>query len=200
MKKIRMVAGPNGAGKTTIAYALIPDLEGVYEEFLNADEIARGLSPMRPESVNVEASKLMLKRLRLCLQEGRSFVFETTGSAKIHHKYLKEAKNAGYEINLLFLWLSSPEQAVKRVDLRVKQGGHNIPKEDIMRRYYRGLKNLLDVYLPIADSAYILDSSMPEFSEIKIIARKEAKKPLFIEDEEIWQQIQRDAECQNLMK
>ncbi len=200
MKKIRMVAGPNGAGKTTMAYALITDLEGVYEEFLNADEIARGLSPMRPESVSLEASKLMLKRFRFCLEERKSFIFETTGSAKTYDKYLSEAKNVGYEINLLFLWLSSPDQAVKRVASRVKQGGHNIPKEDIIRRYYRGLKNLLEIYLPLADSAYILDSSMPESGIGKIIAKKEHKKSLLVEDKEIWEQIQRDAECQNLTR
>ena len=125
-----MVASPNGAGKTTMAYALITNLEGAYGEFLNADEIARGLSPMRPESVSVEESKLMLKRFRLCLQECRNFIFETTGAAKIYEKYLNAAKEAGYEINLLFLWLSSSEQAIKRVALRVKQGGHNIPEED----------------------------------------------------------------------
>ncbi len=194
-----MVLGPNGAGKTTMAYALITDLEEGYEDFLNADEIAKGISPMRPESANLEAGKLMLRKLRLYLQERRSFIFEITGSARIYDKYLKDAKNAGYKINLLFLWLSSPEQAVKRVALRVKQGGHNIPKEDIVRRYYRGLKNLLDIYLPIADTAYVVNNSMPELDTIKIIARKEDKNTLFIEDEEIWEKIQRDAECQNLM-
>jgi len=194
MKKIRMVAGPNGAGKTTMAYALISDLESVYEEFLNADEIARGLSPMRPESVSLEASRLMLKRFRLCLQERRSFIFETTGSAKTYDKYLNEAKNAGYEFNLLFLWLPSSDQAIKRVELRVRQGGHDIPKEDIVRRYYRGLKNLLDIYLPIADTAYILDNSTPASGFSKIIAKKEHKKTLLVEDDKIWKQIQKDAD------
>ena len=142
---------------------------------------------MRPESVSVEASKLMLKRFRLCLDERRSFVFETTGSAKNYGKYLEKAKDTGYEINLLFLWLSSPDQAIKRVASRVKQGGHNIPQEDIIRRYYRGLKNLLDMYLPIADSAYILNNSIPESGLGKIIAKKDHKMPLVVEDQGIWE-------------
>lgn len=192
MKRITMIAGPNGAGKTTMAFAVISDRKEIYEEFLNADEIARGLSPLHPEGVNFEAGKLMIKRFHSCLDESKNFIFETTASGLSYATHLKKAKAKGYEINLLFLWLSGPEQAVKRVALRVRQGGHNIPEDAIIRRYYRGLNNLVNFYFPISDTAVILDNSFPEFNA-KVIARKERDSRLFIEDEESWKKIQRAA-------
>ena len=188
-----MIAGPNGAGKTTLAFAFIKEHKGMYEEFLNADEIARGLSPMRPESVNNEAGKLMIKRFHACLNENKSFIFESTGSGLMYAKHLENAKQTGYEVNLLFLWLLNHDQAVSRVAQRVKQGGHNIPKDDIIRRYYRGLNNLITRYLPISDTALILDNSEPESGVRKEIARKERDARLIVEDKEIWERIHRDA-------
>lgn len=191
MKKlITMVAGPNGAGKTTTALALVAEQKNVFYEFLNADEIARGLAPKHPESVALEASKLMLKRFRLLLDAGKNFVFETTASAQLYIKYLKEARATGYQINLIFLWLSSVEQAIKRVANRVKQGGHNIPEEDIGRRYHRGLMNLFNHYLPLADTFFLIDNSSAESSERKIIARKSLKEQVEILDRSTWDGIQ----------
>ena len=104
---------------------------------------------------------------------------------------MNHAKQMGYEINLVFLWLLNHEQAVKRVAQRVKQRGHNIDEAVIVRRYYKGLKNLIHVYLPIADTALVLDNSEPEFGLNKIIARKD--RDFFeVEDKEIWEKIQRD--------
>lgn len=180
-----MIAGPNGAGKTTTAFSLKPNLLKIYE-FINADEIAKGLSPLHPESMHLTASKLMIKRLRALLTQNNSFAFETTASGTNYIKYLKEAKEKGYQIGLLFLWLSSPELAIKRVMQRVAQGGHYIPKETIVRRYHLGLKNLIKYYLPIADSAMILDNS-PGKSR-RIIAEG-TKNRLVIQDQYIWGKI-----------
>lgn len=193
MKRITMIAGPNGAGKTTMAFTVISKHKEIYEEFLNADEIARGLSPLKPESVALEAGQLMIQRFHLCIRENKSFIFESTASGLTYAKHLKNAKEKGYEVNLLFLWLLTHEQAVKRVALRVKQGGHNIPEADITRRYYRGLKNLVNLYLPIADTALILDNSEPESGIRKIIARKEHNAKLLVEDDKIWNRINEDA-------
>jgi predicted ABC-type ATPase len=187
-----MVAGPNGAGKTTTALALLSPQQEIYDEFLNADEIARGLSPLHPASVNREAGKLMIKRFHSCIIENKSFIFETTASGLSYANHLKNAKKMGYRVDLLFLWLLNYEQAVKRVAQRVKQGGHNIPKEDIIRRYARGLKNLVAHYLPIVDSALILDNSEPEAGTKKVIVRKEHGDRLVIEDKEIWGKILED--------
>src|SRR5580704_2136057 len=95
-------------------------------EFINADEIARGLAPLHPESVAITASKLMLKRLRELFEADKSFAFETTAAGKNYIKYLKEAKARGYQLGLMFLWISSPEQAIQRVSKRVVQGGHHV--------------------------------------------------------------------------
>ncbi|NNM43293.1 MAG: AAA family ATPase [Chlamydiae bacterium] len=180
-----MIAGPNGAGKTTTALTTLPELK-VYE-FLNADEIAKGLAPLNPESVPLAASKLLIKRFRELLDHDKSFTFETTAAGKNYIKYLEEARRKGYEIHLLFLWLHSPELAIKRVAQRVKQGGHNIPKETIRGRYFAGLRNLFMYYLKLADSILILDNS---FDSQRIIARKNSKDTLHIKDKPTWLKMQ----------
>lgn len=185
-----MIAGPNGAGKTTVASKLIPDLPMLYE-YINADEIARGLAPNHPESMALTASKLMIRRLRELLSTNKSFAFETTAAGTNYLKHLKEAKSKGYEINLMFLWLSDPEQAIKRVIQRVEQGGHHIPVETIRRRYHAGLKNLLKYYLPLADIALILDNSIEESEQI--VASKNMGYSLQVEDKTAWEKIQRAA-------
>lgn len=186
-----MIAGPNGAGKTTMTLELITGKAMLYE-FINADEIARGLAPLHPEGMALTASKLMLKRLAELLEANKSFAFETTASGTNYVKHLKAAKSKGYEVSLTFLWLTSPQQAVKRVVQRVKQGGHHIPEEVIIRRYYAGLKNLLSHYLPLADSALIMDSSSEDSSR-KPIARKNTNGSLEILDKVIWERIEKVA-------
>ncbi len=182
-----MIAGHNGAGKTTMTADLLTHSSSLYE-FINADEIAKGLAPKNPESMALSASKLMVERLRELLANDKNFAFETTASGINYVKYLQEAKSKGYEINLCFLWLASPEQAVKRVAQRVRQGGHNIPKETIIRRYSTGLSNLLSAYLPIADKALIIDNSA-EVVTNKIIARKFFEKDTEVFNQQIWQKI-----------
>ena len=109
-----MIAGPNGAGKTTMSWELITYCPMIYE-FINADEIARGLAPLNPESMALTAGKLMIKRLKELLEANKSFAFETTAAGLNYIKYLKRAKQENYEIHLTFLWLASAEEAVKRV-------------------------------------------------------------------------------------
>lgn len=183
-----MIAGPNGAGKTTMTVELTSNQTILYE-FINADEIARGLAPLHPESVALAASKLMIKRLKELLDSHKSFAFETTASGTNYIKHLKEAKSKGYEISLTFLWLMNPQQAVKRVSQRVKQGGHHVPEEAIVRRYHAGLKNLLIHYLPLADSVLVLDNSS-ETSLKRLIARKNVNSSLEILDRAIWEKIE----------
>jgi len=185
-----MIAGPNGAGKTTIASKLIPDLPMLYE-FINADEIARGLAPLHPETVAISASKLMIKRLRELFEANKSFAFETTAAGTNYLKYLKDAKARGYQVGFMFLWVSSPTQAIRRVRNRVIHGGHFVPDETVRRRYYAGIKNLLRHYLPLADFALILDNSQEDSNNI--IARKNVEYPLKVEDKLTWKKIERMA-------
>ncbi len=183
-KKIFMIAGPNGSGKTTTAMSLISNI-GVLDEFINADEIARGLAPMHPESMSLTASKLMIKRLKV--EGNKSFAFETTGAGTNYVKHLKESKSKKYEVHLLFLWLPHADLAVKRVAHRVEQGGHHIPEDTIRRRYVSGIKNLVHHYLPLCDSGLILDNSV---TQNKVIARKQGINNLIIEEPTIWKEIE----------
>jgi predicted ABC-type ATPase len=191
MKRICMIAGPNGAGKTTVALELVTK-ESSYNEFINADEIAKGLAPLNPESMALTASKLMIQRLKELLETDMSFAFETTAAGTNYVRHLKQAKSKGYAIDLTFLWLENPDVAVKRVRQRVKQGGHNIPEDSIRRRYYLGIKNLLTQYLPLADYACIVDNSL-DVAPKKIIAMKTAKGNLEILDMKIWSQLEQVA-------
>ncbi len=131
----------------------------------------------------------MVQRLKSLLEGQRSFAFETTASGTNYVKHLKAAKTAGYEISLIFLWLMGPEQALSRVSQRVKQGGHHVPEQDVIRRYYSGIKNLINHYLPLADSALILDNSVRE-SPQRLIARKNLENNLEILDSLVWGKIE----------
>ena len=188
-RTIFMIAGPNGSGKTTSAQSFVSDK--IVDEFINADEIAKGLAPLNPESVALTASKLLLKRLIELLDSQKNFVFETTAAGTNYIKHLKRAQTMGYEVCLMFLWLPSPDLAVERVANRVKQGGHHIPEDTIRRRYFAGLKNLIIHYLPLVDKALIFDNSIDGSN--RIIARKNARDDLKVENQEIWNDIQKAA-------
>lgn len=192
-KRIFMIAGPNGAGKTTTALSLFPEPLAI-DEFINADEIARGLAPLNPESTAIAASKLMILRFRELLRPGKSFAFETTAASTNYLKYLIDAQVKGYEFHLIYLWLASPEQAIKRVATRVAQGGHHVPTETIRRRYYLGIKNLFKYYLSLADNVILIDNSS-EISK-ETIARKDSGELLQIKNITTWKKIQKLAHGQ----
>jgi predicted ABC-type ATPase len=157
-KKLYIIAGCNGAGKTTASFTILPEILDC-KEFVNADEIAKGLSPFQPEKVSFEAGRIMLKRINELLSENETFAFETTLSTRSYKNKIAEAKEKGYRVTLLFFWLQSIELAKERVKTRVLEGGHNIESEIIERRYKKGIKNLFDIYLPIVDGALIFDNS-----------------------------------------
>ena len=137
-----VISGCNGAGKTTASYTVLPEMLNC-REFVNADNIAAGISPFNPESVALGAGRIMLKRINELLTEGADFAFETTLATKSYVSLLKKAKASGYKITLVYFWLSSPEEAIERVATRVSKGGHHIPEEVIRRRYYAGINNLV---------------------------------------------------------
>jgi predicted ABC-type ATPase len=164
-KKIYIVAGCNGAGKTTASYTILPEILDC-KEFVNADEIAKGLSPFQPDTVAFEAGRIMLERLDGLLRNNENFAFETTLASKIFAQFISRAIKQGYEITLLFFWLNSKELAVKRVKTRVEEGGHNIPQEVIERRYDRGLLNFYKLYLPLVNNWMFIDNSGTPYKEI----------------------------------
>lgn len=182
-KNLYIIAGCNGAGKTTASLTVLPEILDC-REFVNADNIAKGLSPFQPEKVAVEAGRIMLERIEDLLRKGESFAIETTLATKIYRKKILLAQQQGYEITLLFFWLQSVEMAKQRVATRVSEGGHNIPTDVIERRYKNGIKNLFEIYLPIVDECAIFDNSN---GNAEIIAKKETE--LEVVDKEKYNQL-----------
>ena len=170
-----IIAGCNGAGKTYASFNILPNIINC-KEFVNADEIAKGLSPFQPESVSLESGRIMLNRINELIENGESFAFETTLSTKSYRPKVLLAQKKGYQVRLIYFWLDSFELAIERVGIRVSEGGHNINEEVIKRRYLRGLKNLFNIYLPIVDKALIFDNSsgIPE-----LIFQKSEKSKIF---------------------
>lgn len=157
-KYLYIICGPNGAGKTTASYSVLPKILHC-KEFVNADEIARGLSPFNPENVAIEAGRIMLNRIKELLSRNKSFSIETTLATRSYCRLIEKAHQQGYKVTLLFFWLKSPEQAIERVAERVSKGGHNIPQDIIVRRYYEGINNLFKLYMPIVDTWILVNNS-----------------------------------------
>ena len=157
-KTLYIIAGCNGAGKTTAAYTLLPEMYKC-KEFVNSDEIAKGLSPFRPESVNIQAGKIMLNRIDELLESNKSFAVETTLSSRYYVNVINRAHEKGFVVFLLFFWLHSPEMAIRRVAQRVSEGGHSVPVNIIKRRYHTGINNFFRMYMKKADYWSIIDNT-----------------------------------------
>lgn len=158
-RTISIVAGPNGAGKSTFVENYLNRYIDC-DEFLNADLIARGLSPFAPERQALRASEIFLQRLDELAAGNSSFALETTLAGRSYRRRIPRWKELGFRVTLFFIWLPTEEIAIRRVAARVEQGGHNIAVSDIRRRYARGLKNLTTVYLPIVDDAWVLNGAV----------------------------------------
>jgi predicted ABC-type ATPase len=155
-----IIAGPNGAGKTTFAREFLPHDEGVVH-FVNADLIAAGLSPFRPELVALSAGRLLLRELDRLAASQIDFAFESTLSGLGYISRLRRWKAAGYRIEIVFLSLASPQLALRRIAARVRQGGHNVPRADVLRRFDRGHVNFARIYRSLADTWAVYDNSGP---------------------------------------
>jgi predicted ABC-type ATPase len=184
---IYIIAGCNGAGKTTASFTVLPELLQV-KEFVNADEIARGLSPFQPEMVSIEAGRIMLHRIDELIRLNLDFAFETTLATRSFAGLCDTAKSKGYQICLIFLWLDSIDLAIERVKQRVSEGGHDIPEDTIRRRYKSGLFNFFSLYKNRVDMWLFLDNSG---TDPKLIA--EGTKELTLHDQEKWQKIIHEA-------
>lgn len=153
-----VIAGPNGAGKTTFAREFLPKDTAIVH-FVNADLIASGLSPLRPELATLAAGRLFLTELDRLAKARVDFAFETTLSGLVYQGRLQSWKVAGYRIEIVFLRLPSPRLAFRRIAARVKQGGHNVPRADVLRRFTRGWSNFTTAYRPLADAWAVYDNS-----------------------------------------
>ncbi|UIR57352.1 zeta toxin family protein [Sphingobacterium sp. SRCM116780] len=177
-KNLYIVAGCNGAGKTTASFTILPEILNC-KEFVNADEIARGLSPFQPDNVAVEAGRIMLNRINELFENRENFALETTLATRTYKNKILKSKERGYYTTLLFFWLKNPELAKERVRIRVREGGHNIKENIIDRRYLKGICNLFDIYMDIVDQVLIFDNSE---GEPILFAEKYYKEDLIIYD------------------
>lgn len=184
-----VIAGPNGAGKSTAAPYLLKQALGILE-FVNADQIAVGLSAYAPETVSFEAGRIMLKRLHELAASKVSFAFESTLSSRTFALFLKQCKAQGYKVHIFYVALPTAELAVNRVALRVKLGGHNIPQSDVERRFLRSLNNLFELYLPLADRWTVLDNAS---GTLKSIAHGTAHRT-YVEEPEKWLNLKQHAQ------
>ncbi len=153
-----IIAGPNGAGKTTFAREFLP-AEGNCPTFINANLIPQGLSPFQPEAMAVEASRLMLERVRKMVAEREDFAIKTTLAGRAYLRMIHQWKQLGYQVELMFLRLPAADLAIERVRQRVAQGGRNIPEPDIHRRFERGMANFNQHYRAAVDAWQIFDAS-----------------------------------------
>ena len=186
-KRLYIISGCNGAGKTTASFNILPDILSC-KEFVNADEIAKGISPFQPEKVALAAGRLMLNRISELMSANEDFAFETTLSTRSYSSKIIQAQQQGYFVTLIYYWLETPLLAEKRVALRVKEGGHYIAKDVINRRYLKGIHNLFNIYLPICDYTMVFDNST-----LKPILVYEAEKGVdeVVHDEHKWSNIKR---------
>lgn len=187
MKKLYVIAGCNGAGKTTASYTILPEILDC-KEFVNADEIARGISPFQPEKAGIEAGRLMLKRIKKLLESGENFAFETTLSTRSYVQFIDRAKEMDYQVTCLFFWLNSEELAISRVKTRVKEGGHHIPEDVIRRRYKRGLRNFFNLFLNKADNWLFVNNSGDDYE----IVAEGALNEETINNVKQWEELKRN--------
>ncbi|CAN5876902.1 zeta toxin family protein [soil metagenome] len=174
-KTIEIFAGPNGSGKTTFVDNAFIKRSGMLS--LNSDSIAKGISPNGNEIAQYEAGRFMLNQIKNAINTNQSFAFETTMSGRIWISYLKKARKSGYKIKIYFVFVKSIELSLKRIENRVKFGGHDIPEEIVRRRFDRTFRNFIELYAPLADEWFVIDNS----ENGKVIAEKNKKKKIIFD-------------------
>ncbi len=189
MPNLYIIAGCNGAGKTTASFTVLPEMLNC-KEFVNADEIARGISPFQPEKAAIDAGKIMLTRINEFIKLQVDFSFETTLAPKYFINLINEAQQKGYFVTLVFFWLNTVDLAIQRVKMRVSEGGHNIPEDTIRRRYKSGIRNLVKKYIPVSDYWIIINNSEGPFN---VVAEGLKSTEIEIKDNSVWDKINTQA-------
>lgn len=158
---VYIIAGPNGAGKTTFATRFLPQIADC-SNFINADLIARGLSPFDVDMAALQAGRIFLKNINYHMEHKSDFGFETTLSGIGYVRLLEQLRKKGYYINLYFLWIPTVSLALKRIAERVRHGGHIVPPDIVRRRYLKGIRNLFEIYMHLTDYCAIFDNCSTE--------------------------------------
>lgn len=162
-KHLYIIAGANGSGKSTLAHQLLPVKK---LEFLNADEIAQEINPKNIDKVKITAGKEYFKRLNLFFNNEKSFIIETTLSGQTLEKIIKKSKKLDYEITLVYVFIDNPQICIERIKVRVLKGGHNIPDEDVIRRYKRSKQNFYHIYKDMVDEWAVYYNGKDNFIEV----------------------------------
>jgi len=184
-----VIAGPNGAGKTTFALKYLPEIAGC-SNFVNADLIAYGISPLNTLAAQYDAGRVFLNEVHKNIEKGVDFSFETTLAGRSYINLLKKLRQKGWQIVLFFLWIPDADFSKDRVRQRVQDGGHDIPDEAIYRRYPRIMYNLVNIYFPLCDKVSCYDNSNPE---PELVFEQDANGDNII-NREIYQRILRCAD------
>lgn len=193
MKKpiLYIIAGANGSGKSTLASELLP---AKTLEFLNADEIAKGICPEHIESVKIQAGKIVLQKLDELLNKKESFAIETTLSGKNHIKTINKAKELGYKVVLIYSYLDNPLMCETRIKIRVLNGGHNIPKEDIIRRFHRSKNHFWNLYKDIVNEWNLFYNGLSEYIFVAHCENNSSFTPIEIYNENLYNEFIKDFE------
>jgi predicted ABC-type ATPase len=181
MPTLFLIAGPNGAGKTTFANRFLPEESGDLE-FVNVDLIARGLSPFDPGAAAAAAGRIALTRVRRLIHERKTFAWETTLSGRTTKAWVLKAKEAGYFIKLVFVWIQSLDESIERIQRRVREGGHPVPVQDVRRRFLKTLRNFFNDFCPLADAWKLFDNS---HQSLRLVAAQKNNRAV-IRDRALW--------------
>ncbi len=183
-KSTYIIAGPNGSGKTTFAKKFLPDYVKC-PNFVNADLIAQGLSPFSPSRVAIKAGKLVLSQIHEYIRLDVDFAFESTLAGKLYVNLFRELKKKGYKLHLFFLWIPDAELAIVRIKDRVAEGGHDVPAEDVKRRFKRSISNFFKVYRPMLDSWMLFNN----ISDKPVLIAKKNNGAIDIIEKELFEKI-----------
>ncbi len=184
-KQLFIFAGPNGCGKTTLSTRF---LEGKNIKFLNADNMAKEINPGDVDSVQLQAGKKFFKELSIAISKNHTFALETTLSGSYLIDVIKKVKAQKYRVHIIYFFLENPESAIDRIKIRVRKGGHHIPSDVVIRRFYRSKEKFWNIYRVLVDSWELFFNGDNDLSIVATGTKSEVrimddhKMELFLED------------------